>query len=481
MNLVSNLMEKLNSHPQCFFQEGNNKITFGQLNKFSSSLSYYISKKVSEDGLVVISGSNSIQFIISYLAALKSERVVLLLPSLKLVAYYTNYLRFFKSIFIITNEVLEDNNLQVDSCDVLSMDSTEFMNNISGGRESAKPSKGKDNTIVLLATGGTTGTPKLVELTNANLLSNLLQIEKIVGSRNLGENGITILPFFHAFGLLAGIHFPVFFGKNFYIKNRFQIKDFLDTITNAKIAICFFVPQIVRIFNNVLLDKKPQLSLRFCVCGAARLEKEEFEKFKSNTGISIIEGYGLTEASPVTHLNPIDEPKPTSIGKPLPNTTCKIVNGQLVVKGPQIMKGYFKNEEETQDVFHYGYLKTGDIAEVDSDGYYYIKGRMKEVIKYAGESIFPYEIEKIIQEVEDVQEVAVVGQNHKKYGQVPVAFVVKKEGTAIDEKQIIDYVGRKLPRHYIPRKIIITDSLPKTVLGKVKKFILHQQLPDINV
>lgn len=483
MNLINNLTEKLNDNPKCFFYNANIKTTFAQLNKYSNSLADHLSKKVDEDGLVIIASPNSLQFIITYLAALKSERTVLLLPSLKFMDLYTDYLQFFKNILIVANtidapadELFPDTIARIPNCELLNMDSTEFTSNVHKNRKQKKSSKGKNDTIVLLATGGTTGIPKLVELTNTNLLSNLLQIEDVVNGRYLGQNGLTILPFFHAFGLLAGIHFPIFFGKNVYIKGQFQIKDFLDTITAAKIEICFFVPQIVRIINKALLTEKLKLPLQFCVSGADRLEREEFETFKNNTGISIIEGYGLTETSPVTHLNPLDAPKPESIGKPLPNTFCKIINGQLLIKGPQVMKGYFKNTDETQNIFSYEYLKTGDIAETDSDGYYYIKGRMKEVIKYAGESIFPYEIEKTIAEIEDVQEVAVIGQDHKKYGQVPVAFIVKKTGASINEKHITDYVGRKLPQNHIPRKITFSDSLPKTILGKVKKFMLQQYL-----
>ncbi len=478
MNFIKSLTERLNENSNCFFYHANVKTTFAQLDKYSNSMANYLYKKVDEDGLVIISSTNSLQFIISYLAALKSERVVLLLPSIKLLHLYTDYLQFFKNILIIADaiDVPADTLTRLPNCELVNTNSTEFISNIHKNIKPGKFSKSKDDTIVLLTTGGTTGMPKLVELTNANLLSNLMQIEEVVKGRYLGQNELTVLPFFHAFGLLAGIHFPIFFGKNSYIKEQFQIKDFLDTIMTAKIEIAFFVPQIARIINKALLNEKLKLPLRFCVSGADRLEREEFETFKINTGVSIIEGYGLTETSPVTHLNPIDNPKPESIGKPLPNTFCRIINGQLIVKGPQVMKGYFKNTEETQNIFYYEYLKTGDIAETDSEGYYYIKGRMKEVIKYAGESIFPYEIEKTILEIKDIEEVAVIGQEDEKYGEVPIAIIVKKAGTSISEKDITDCIGKKLPQNHIPRKIIFADSLPKTILGKVKKFMLYQYL-----
>lgn len=476
MNLIKSLSDKLEEYSKCFFQQGNTRLTFEQLNKYSDSLADYLAGEIEEDGIVIIATHNCLPFVVAYLATLKSERIVLPLPSLKLLSVYESYLHFFKSILIITHETEFAKNFSLPGCKFLDINSQEFSDNLYKDRKCPYFSKGKNDTIVLLTTGGTTGTPKLVELTNCNLLSNLLQIEEVIKGKDLGNNILTILPFFHAFGLLAGIHFPIFFGKNTYIKEQFQIKDFIDTIISANIEICFFVPQVISIFNKALADKKLNLPLRFCVSGADHLSKEEFERFKEITSINVIEGYGLTEASPVTHLNPLDNPKVESIGKPLPNTLCKIVNGQLLIKGPQIMKGYFKNEEETQSIFFGEYLKTGDIAEVDSQGYYYIKGRMKEVIKCAGESIFPYEIERIISELEEVQDVAVIGQKNRKHGQVPVAFIVKKQDTAIDEKYIIDYTAKKLPHNHIPRKVIFMDSLPKTLLGKVKKFMLEEYL-----
>ncbi len=478
MNLGVVLSTNLEEMPQYVFSDGEQKITFEELNKYSDSLSAYISNVIDEDDLIIISANNSVNFVISYLSSLKSERIILLIPSLKLLGVYIDYLKTFKRTLVITDEIEKINLLGEISLTsrVLNINSVEFKSNLYRNKNIKSFKKVADDTILLLITGGTTGIPKLVELTNSNLLSNLYQIKEVVQSNPLGESLITVMPFFHAFGLLVGIHFPIFFGMNAYIKKEFLAKDFLSTIISNQIEICFVVPHIIRIFNKILEQEKIRLPLKLCVSGADKLERAEYENFKDITDINIIEGYGLTETSPVTHLNPLDCPKPESIGKPLPQTTCKILNDQLLVKGPQVMKAYFNNIQETENVFLDGFLKTGDVAEVDEDGFYFIKGRIKDVIKYDGESIFPYEIEKVISKMEGVAESAVIGKNDTRHGQVAVAFVVKKENVELEEKDILNYLYDKLPKKYIPKQIIFLDSLPKTVLGKVKKFVLQQYL-----
>ncbi|MFN7181551.1 MAG: AMP-binding protein [Planctomycetota bacterium] len=482
MNLIETLSKKLEQYSQHFFLDSEQKITFKELNQFSDSLSWYISKITELNDLIIIACHNSANDVIAYLSSLKSERITLLLPSLKLLNIYTSYINVFNKALIITSgiediKILSETDIRYK---VLNINSSEFRNNLSNKSGVPVFKKKGNDPIVLLATGGTTGIPKLVELTNSNLLSNLLQIEEIVAETSIGNSLITVLPFFHAYGLLAGVHFPIFFGADVYLKKEFLVKDFLDTIISHRIEICFLVPQIVKIFNKFINHNKlsPPLPLKLCVSGGDRLEPDEFENFKINTGIKIIEGYGLTECSPVTHLNPLSSPQRGSIGKPLPQTICKIVNGQLLLAGPQVMKRYFNNEEETNNIFSDGFLKTGDIVEVNEDGFYFIKGRIKDVIKCAGESIFPNEIERTILKLEDVEETAVIGKNDPRHGQVPVAFVVKKSNSEMTEKKLLDFLRNRLPKNHIPKQIIFLDSLPKTPLGKIKKYILKDYIKN---
>jgi long-chain acyl-CoA synthetase len=240
------------------------------------------------------------------------------------------------------------------------------------------------------------------------------------------------------------------------------------------------------------LGKYDCTSVRFCISGSAPLPPEIQKKFMEVTGGVLVEGYGLTESSPVTHCNPLDKTMKTvkvgSIGIPWPDTDAKIMDaetgekelapgetGELVVKGPQVMKGYWKMPEETNQVLRGGWLYTGDIGRMDEDGYFYITDRKKDLIKYKGYSVYPRELEDVLYEHPAVKLCGVIGKPDPVAGEIPKAFVVLKEGMTATEKEIMDFVNEKVAPYKAIREVEFRKELPMTLVGKVLRRVLQEE------
>jgi long-chain acyl-CoA synthetase len=239
------------------------------------------------------------------------------------------------------------------------------------------------------------------------------------------------------------------------------------------------------------VDKCNLSSIRFCVSGAAPLNMEVQSRFMKSTGRVLVEGYGLSECSPVTHCNPFDKSMRTvkvgSIGIPWPDTEAKIADmktgkdakvgkvGELVVKGPQVMKGYWNMPEETDVVLRDGWLYTGDLGRMDEDGYFFITDRKKDLIKYKGYSVYPRELEDVLMEHSAVKECAVVGKADELAGEIPKAFIVLKEGASASEKELMDFVKERIAPYKRIREIEFRKELPKTSLGKALRRELRKE------
>ena len=222
-------------------------------------------------------------------------------------------------------------------------------------------------------------------------------------------------------------------------------------------------------------------SIEVCINGAAPMPVEIIEQFEQKTGSSILEGYGLSEASPITHSNPfIGVRKPGSVGMPLPGTDCKIVDsdtgekempvgveGELIIKGPQVMKGYWNRPEETARTLRNGWLYTGDIARMDEDGYFYIVDRKKDMIIYGGNKIYPREVEEVLYEHPKIAEAICIGIPDRFFGEVVKAFVVLKEGAEATAEEIIDFCRSRLVKYKVPRQVEFRRELPKSLVGKI--------------
>jgi long-chain acyl-CoA synthetase len=342
-------------------------------------------------------------------------------------------------------------------------------------------------------TGGTTGTAKGAMLTHTNLVSNALAFAAWIKGITAKETFLTALPLFHIYGMTTSMTVPISLAAKMVLMPRFEPAKALEAIQRYRVTVFCGVPTMYSVLlANPELDKYDLTSIRVCISGASALPPQIQKKFMQITGGLLAEGYGLTEASPVTHCNPVDSTMKTvkvgSIGLPLPDTEARIVNlvtgektlglgetGELAVKGPQIMKGYWRKPEETALVLRDGWLLTGDIAHMDKDGYFYITDRKKDLIKYKDYSVYPREIEDVLYEHPAVKLCAVVGKPDPNAGEVPKVFIVLKEGTAASAKEIMAFVNDKIAPYKAIREVEFRKELLISSAGKVLKRVLKEE------
>ncbi len=356
----------------------------------------------------------------------------------------------------------------------------------------------KEDLAVLQYTGGTTGFPKAVMLTHYNLTCNIVQIKEWFGewiNRAFEEGikqyyGIAILPFFHSFGLTCAMNVGLTLPSGQVLVPRFDLVAILELIKQYKPAYLPAVPTVfIAIANHPDADQYNIDAIEVCFSGAAPLPVDIMARFEEQTGSKMLEGYGLSETSPVTHCNPlIGERKPGSIGLPYPDTECRIVDletgkvemptgeeGELIIKGPQVMKGYWKRPEETNEVLRDGWLYTGDIAKMDQEGYFYIVDRKKDMVITGGYNVYPREVDEVLFEHPKVAEAVTIGLPDDYYGEVIKAFVVLHEGESATEEEIIGFCKQKLAKYKVPRTVEFRKELPKSAIGKILRRSLHEE------
>jgi len=351
----------------------------------------------------------------------------------------------------------------------------------------------KEDLAALQYTGGTTGVPKGAMLTHFNLVSNAVACVEWFRGREAEDVILTVLPLFHIYGMTAGMNAPIYLAVKMIMLPLPDPVQILKAIKKYKVTVFCGVPTLyAMLINRPDVNKYNLKSIKFCISGAAPLPPEVQKKFMDLTGGVLVEGYGLTESSPVTHSNPLDPTLKTvkvgSIGLPWPDTDAKIVDvktgkrelpigqiGELVVKGPQVMKGYWNMPEETKAVLRDGWLYTGDIGKMDEDGYFYITDRKKDLIKYKGWSVYPREIEDVIYEHPAVKLCAVVGKPDPEAGQILKAFVVLREGATATEEEIIKFVKSKVASYKVIREVEFRTELPTTLVGKVLRRTLREE------
>jgi long-chain acyl-CoA synthetase len=347
-----------------------------------------------------------------------------------------------------------------------------------------------EDVAVLAPTGGTTASPKAVQLTHRNLIANALQLRNYIGGDDGTEGVLGVLPFFHAYGLTASLLTAWTKADTIHLYPRFESKAVLRLLEEQRIELVPAVPAMLNALNIVLRKRPRRLDfIRGVVSGASALDPKVRAEFESHGVPSICEGYGLSEASPVTHINPFGEGnRPGTIGLPLPDTQARIVDpldgskelpvgdvGELVVRGPQVMKGYYHNSEATAAVLRDGWLYTGDMAKRDADGYYTIVDRKKDIIKTSGFLVFPAEVEEILIKHPDVAEAAVVGVPDVERGELVRALVVPRAGRALSVAALEGHCREHLSKHKRPRHIELVKELPKNFLGKILRRKLREQ------
>lgn len=351
-----------------------------------------------------------------------------------------------------------------------------------------------EDTAVLMYTGGTTGVPKAAQLTHRNIQANAVQVKAWMPRMKEGEDSIlTSLPLFHSYGMTTCLNLGTLSASTMIlIPNPRVMPHILKSINKHHPTLYPGVPAMYVAINNYPDAESYDLSsIRACISGAAPLPVEVQQEFQELTGARLVEGYGLSEATPVTHANPIfGENRIGTIGLPFPSTDAKIVDaetgerdldpgevGELVVQGPQVMKGYWRMPTETANSLRNGWLHTGDLARMDEDGYFQIVDRKKDMILGAGGyNIYPREVEEVLYEHPAVMEAAVVGVPVSvEKGERVKAFVVLKEGAETSEEEILAFCRENLAPYKVPKYVEFRDELPKTMVGKILRRVLLEE------
>jgi long-chain acyl-CoA synthetase len=348
----------------------------------------------------------------------------------------------------------------------------------------------KTDVAVQQYTGGTTGLPKGAMLSHANIAANLSQIDAWgCGLFYPPSRVVAVLPFFHIFSMTVCMNVPLSVGSQVVMLPRFELKAFLDMMSRTGANVLPAVPTLVQALSKAGDKAKPHLqSVEVTISGGAPLSDEVRHNWSKVSTSLLAEGYGLTEASPVVCCAALRVPsKPLSIGQPLPATDIRFVDlesgkevplgerGELQVKGPQVMLGYYGNADATRDAFMDGWLRTGDVGYLDEDGYVFLVDRIKDLIICSGFNVYPRNIEEAMMHHPAIDEVNVIGVPDEYRGEAPVAFVKLKEGQQLTEAELKKFLAEALNKIEMPKEIIFKDQLPKTLIGKLSKKELREE------
>ncbi|PEO44333.1 long-chain fatty acid--CoA ligase [Bacillus sp. AFS026049] len=348
-----------------------------------------------------------------------------------------------------------------------------------------------DDLALLQYTGGTTGFPKGVMLTHKNLLANTKMCNAWLYKNKRGEERIlAILPFFHVYGMTTVLVLSVMEGNTMIIMPKFDVEATLKTIQKQKPTMFPGAPTMyIGLLNHPDIAKYDLSSINACISGSASLPLEVQEQFEKITGGKLVEGYGLSETSPVTHANFIwDQPRVKgSVGLPWPDTDSAILSlesneelppneiGEIAIKGPQVMKGYWNRPDETEKTFKNGWLLTGDLGYMDEQGFFYVVERKKDTIIAGGFNIYPREVEEVLYEHEAIQEVVVAGIPDPYRGETVKAYVVLKKNARVTEEELNEFARKNLASYKVPRSYEFRDELPKTTIGKILRRVLIEE------
>jgi long-chain acyl-CoA synthetase len=349
-----------------------------------------------------------------------------------------------------------------------------------------------DAPAFLLATGGTTGRPKVVTLSHRNLMANATQIHAWAGTQMGHDSVLAVVPFFHSYGLSSCALAGVSMAATIVMHHRFVPEVVARLIERYEPTVMPAVPAMLVALNDLFKTRPVRRPLRYCISGGAPLDQQVATEFAKHTGAIVVEGFGLSEASPVTHVGPLDgTSRAGTIGLPLPDTDVRIVDpqsglgdmpvgeiGEMIVRGPQVMLGYWNDPESTGRTLRDGWLYTGDLAIEDEDGFFRIVDRKKDLIITSGFNVYPSEVEPVLRGFPGVADVAVIGVPNRERGEVVKAVIATKPGQAVELRELWTYCDKHLAKHKRPRVIEITNGdLPCNFLGKVFRRKLRE-VPD---
>lgn len=367
-----------------------------------------------------------------------------------------------------------------------------FASLFKGRERLSHPVENPRETVALLQyTGGTTGLSKGAVLTHYNVASNIRQMGEVVSFLDKGrECFMAVLPFFHVYGLNTCLVLPTYFHSRVVPVTRFSPLELLTDMQKLQPTVLPGAPAMyIALLQQKNKAKISLKSLKVCIAGSAPMPVEMIRQFEEAFGARIMEGYGLSEASPITHMTPARGlRKPGSIGVPLPDTEARIVDmelgtvplepgkvGELIIRGPQVMSGYWNKPDETAGTLRNGWLYTGDIACMDEDGYFSIVDRKKDMVIVAGYNVSPREIDEVLYEHPKVREAVSVGVSHPSRGEVLKAYIVLKEGEVCDRSEITAWCRARLAGYKVPRLVEFRDELPKTLVGKILRRVLREE------
>lgn len=352
-----------------------------------------------------------------------------------------------------------------------------------------------DTAAYILPTGGTTGKPKAVTLSHRNLVANAWQLYHWSGGRPARESLLAVLPFFHSYGLTTCLMTATALAATSVLHHRFIPRVVLRLIEEHQPSIFPAVPAMLVALNELLRERPIEFkNLKCVISGGAPLPPAVAEEFARHSGATVVEGFGLSEASPVTHSNPLDRSdRPGTIGLPLPDTDARIVDaetgtrtlppgevGELVVRGPQVMLGYWNDQEATRNAIRDGWLHTGDLGTMDEDGFFRIVDRKKDLIITAGFNVYPSDVEHVLREFPGVADVAVIGVPCPERGEKVAAMIAMKSGQRLDRHAFDLFCRERLAKHKQPRVVeVVEGDLPRNFLGKVLRRKLRK--PEVRV
>jgi long-chain acyl-CoA synthetase len=362
---------------------------------------------------------------------------------------------------------------------------------VPGGRAPDPSIEPGRDLAAILYTSGTTGRPKGAMLTHRNLMANAASVMQALELRPGRDRMLVVLPMFHAFAATVGMLTPLVHGLSLVVVERFEPRLVSAAIAEHGASVFLGVPSMYTLLLR-LEDAELQLwqSVRFCVSGGAAMPAAVMAAFEERFGVPVLEGDGPTECSPVTCVNPLSGTrKRGSVGRPVPGVEMRItgpdgktladgVHGEVCVRGPNVMQGYWRQPEETDKSFFDDWFRTGDLGYRDADGYFFLVDRIKDLIITNGMNVYPRVIEEGLYRHPAVADAAVVGEPHALHGEIPVAYVVPKAGVSADPRELRDWCKEHLGRHEIPRRVVLRESLPRNAAGKVLKreLRLHGEL-----
>jgi len=370
-----------------------------------------------------------------------------------------------------------------------------FVDILRNGPELSVPvPRAPEDTALLQYTSGTTGTAKAAEITHRNLVANC-ELQRVYVDIDESDIALGVLPWFHITGMECQMNMMAYMGATLVAIGRFDLMTVLRAIERYRCTLTTLIATVnVAIVNFPRTREVDISSLRSCFSGGAPVPAEIARRWEALTGRALIEGYGLSETTTPTHINPPHRPKDGTVGVPLPLTEARIVSledsatelgigesGEIAVRGPQVMKGYWRNPTATTDAFRDGWFLTGDIGRVDEDGYFTIQERKKDLLKVSGYSVFPAEVEAMMYRHPAVAEVGIVGVPDPYRGEDPIAFVVLKPDAQgkVREEQIAEWCRAEMAVYKAPRLIQFVDALPKTATGKILKRVLREKAAEV--